>query len=291
MDAALLTEMNPIIRRALAEDGIVDSSDTDVTSRLFLTAQARATLRMQARQPLIAVALPLAAKIFQSLEPDAQVTFHAKEGAQVQKGDVLLEVSGNARALLAAERTALNLCQRASAVATLTHAYVEKVQGTGAIILDTRKTMPGLRALDKYAVRMGGGQNHRMGLSDMILVKDNHIAIAGGMEQALTHTVAQNHTQLPVVVECDTLGQLDVLLRFAQAHPASITRALIDNMDNATTREAVRMASGILPLEASGNMTLERVREVAETGVQYISVGQLTHSAPAVDIGLDIALS
>jgi len=188
--------------------------------------------------------------------------------------------SGNARALLTGERTALNIMQRMSGVATLTQTYVQAIAGTKAVLLDTRKTMPGMRILDKYAVRVGGGQNHRMRLDDMILIKDNHIALCGGLPAAVK--AAQKGGELPVVVECDTLEQVK------EALAAAPDRILLDNMDNHSLREAVALSAGSVKLEASGGVALESVREIALTGVDYISVGKITHSAPAVDIAADI---
>jgi nicotinate-nucleotide pyrophosphorylase (carboxylating) len=286
VDNALLTQLRPIIDQALAED--VGSGD--VTSRFFLAPDAQASLQMRARQPLVLAGVELAAEVFRTLEPKAEITLMATDGQQLQADDALLRVQGNARALLTAERTALNLCQRASAVATVTRAYVDAVVGTKAVILDTRKTMPGLRLLDKYAVACGGGQNHRMGLWDMVLVKDNHIAIAGSISNALDKVRTENALQLPVVVECDTHAQLQEVLAYVQTYPGVVTRVLMDNMTPEQLAEAVALSAGVLPIEASGNMTLERVADVARAGVDYISVGRLTHSALAVDIGLDVTL-
>jgi nicotinate-nucleotide pyrophosphorylase (carboxylating) len=182
--------------------------------------------------------------------------------------------------LLTGERTALNIMQRMSGVATLTQTYVQAIAGTKAVLLDTRKTMPGMRILDKYAVRVGGGQNHRMRLDDMILIKDNHIALCGGLPAAVK--AAQKGGELPVVVECDTLEQVK------EALAAAPDRILLDNMDNHSLREAVALSAGSVKLEASGGVALESVREIALTGVDYISVGKITHSAPAVDIAADI---
>jgi nicotinate-nucleotide pyrophosphorylase (carboxylating) len=209
---------------------------------------------------------------------------HVSDGEHLAAKTRMLTARGPARAILTAERTAINLLQRMSAVATLTSRYVEKVRGTKAVILDTRKTMPGLRVLDKYAVKTGGGRNHRMRLDDAILIKDNHIALAGSVTEALKRAQAGNRETLPLEIECDTLAQV------REALAAGAKSILLDNMDPATLREAVSLAGGRATLEASGNVNLETVRAIAESGVDFISVGKLTHSAPSVDIGLDIAM-
>jgi len=218
------------------------------------------------------------------------------EGQFVKKGTILATASGNARALLAGERVALNLMQRLSGVATLTHRYVEAVKGTKAIILDTRKTMPGLRMLDKYAVRVGGGQNHRMRLDDMVLIKDNHIVVGSRVagcglrkviEQVkvdLSSRYPNPATRPPIIVECDTLEQVK------EALVAKPDRILLDNMSVAQLTEAALLVAGKIPLEASGGVTLSTVKAIAQTGIDYISVGALTHSAPAADIRADITI-
>jgi nicotinate-nucleotide pyrophosphorylase (carboxylating) len=216
--------------------------------------------------------------LFQLLDPRVVVKLLVEEGQKVGPGAALAHLSGPARALLAGERTALNLVQQLSGVATLTRRYVDAVAGTGARVVDTRKTIPGLRYLQKYAVTCGGGHNHRMGLYDAVLIKDNHIAVAGGVAAAVNAARAAN---LPIEVEVDTLAQLD------EALAAGVDIVLLDNMDNATLREAVKRAAGRATTEASGNVSLETIRGIAETGVDIISVGKLTHSAVAVDIGLD----
>jgi nicotinate-nucleotide pyrophosphorylase (carboxylating) len=195
-----------------------------------------------------------------------------------------MRLSGNARAMLTAERSALNTLQHLSGIATLTRHYVDAIAGTGAIVLDTRKTLPGLRVLEKYAVRMGGGENHRMRLDDGVLIKDNHVAVCGSVEEAVRRAKAAN-TGLEVQVEVDRLDQIEPALA------AGADRLLLDNMDPAKLRQAVSLVNGRVPLEASGGVTLETIRFLAETGVNYISLGRITQSAPAVDIGLDYALS
>jgi nicotinate-nucleotide pyrophosphorylase (carboxylating) len=194
-----------------------------------------------------------------------------------------MRLSGNARAMLAAERPALNTLQHLSGIATLTRRYVDAIEGTGAVVLDTRKTIPGLRALEKYASRMGGAQNHRMRLDDGVLIKDNHIAVAGGVEAAVRAAKAAN-TGLQVQVEVDSIEQIEVALS------AGADRLLLDNMNPPTLHRAVELVAGRVPLEASGGIRLETIRTIAETGVNYISVGRITQSAPAVDIGMDYSI-
>jgi nicotinate-nucleotide pyrophosphorylase (carboxylating) len=195
-----------------------------------------------------------------------------------------MRLAGKARAMLTAERPALNTVQHLSGIATLTRTYVDEIEGTGAVVIDTRKTLPGLRVLEKYAVRMGGGQNHRMRLDDGLLIKDNHVAVCGGVAEAVRRAKAAN-TGLQVQVEVDRLDQIEPALA------AGADRLLLDNMDPAKLREAVKMVAGRVPLEASGGVTLETIRFLAETGVDFISLGRITQSAPSVDIGLDYALS
>jgi nicotinate-nucleotide pyrophosphorylase (carboxylating) len=204
-----------------------------------------------------------------------------EEGARVEKGTLLAEVGGKARPILAAERTALNFLGRMSGIATLTRRFVDAVAGTGAVILDTRKTAPGLRYVDKLAVRRGGGQNHRMGLYDMILIKDNHIDFAGSLAEAVRRARSA-HTNLPIEVETRTLEEVQAALA------RGVERILLDNMSLSEMRAAVRLAAGRARLEASGNVTLEGVRAIAETGVDYISIGALTHSAKVFDVSMKV---
>jgi nicotinate-nucleotide pyrophosphorylase (carboxylating) len=218
---------------------------------------------------------------------DASVSIAAQvqDGDPVQPGTRVCTLEGSPRSLLTGERTALNFLQRLSGIATLTHSFVEAVAGTGTVILDTRKTTPGWRLLEKYAVRMGSGTNHRMGLYDMILIKDNHIRAAGGITAAVDRVRRYPDAQaLPIVVEVENLQQL------REALTLDIDRILLDNMDEATMRQAVKIAAGHKTLEASGNMSLERAAAVAATGVDFISVGALTHSAPALDLSMDIEI-
>lgn len=272
-------DIRAFLTAALAED----IGDGDVTGNSCIPADAVATLVMNAREPLVVAGLVHLPLLFSLVDDRVQVTLHVADGDRVEAGGKIATLTGPARALLAGERTALNLVQQLSGVATLTRRYVEAVAGTPAKILDTRKTIPGWRELQKYAVRCGGGENHRMGLFDAVLIKDNHIAVAGGVEAAVKAAKAHAPT-LPIQVECDTLAQLDVALA------VGVDSVLLDNMDNATLAEGVRRAraAGVIS-EASGNVNLQTVRAIAETGVDRISIGKLTHSAVAVDIGLDEA--
>lgn len=273
-------EVERIISGALAED----IGTGDATANLLVPESATATLVFVTREPVIMCGGEVVKQVFATVNKAITCKLLVKDGTKANKGDKLIEVSGPARAILTGERTALNLLQRMSAVATLTARYVDTVKGTNAIILDTRKTMPGLRVLDKYAVKTGGAQNHRMRLDDGILIKDNHIALCGGIKQVLEKTFAGNSKNLPVEIECDTLEQVKEAL-------AGATRIMLDNMSYAEMREAVQLAKGKAKLEASGGVSLETVRAIAETGVDYISVGRLTHSAPNVDIGLDVEIA
>lgn len=267
-------DIEAFLSNALAED----IGSGDVTSNTTIPAEATACFAMNARQELVVCGVSFLPALFLLVDPSVVVEVLVEEGEKVAPGTTLAYLSGSARALLAGERTALNLVQQLSGVATLTRCYVDAVEGTGARVVDTRKTIPGLRFLQKYAVTCGGGQNHRMGLYDAVLIKDNHIAVAGGVMQAVT---AARSANLPIEVEVDTLDQLN------EAIEARADIVLLDNMDNATLREAVKRVAGRLTTEASGNVSLETIRAIAETGVDIISVGKLTHSAVAVDIGLD----
>jgi nicotinate-nucleotide pyrophosphorylase (carboxylating) len=268
-----------LIQAALTED----IGNGDITGEILLPEELQASLTMVAREPLVACGVTVAAHVFLLLRDDLRCTGLVEDGTLVAAGTPLLRVEGNARAIVAAERTALNFMARLSAVATLTRRYVDAVAGTNTTILDTRKTLPGYRALDKYAVRIGGGKNHRRRLDDGVLIKDNHIALCGGVSAAIAKAQAETPHLMKILVECDTLEQV------REAVAAGADMLLLDNMDTAQLREAAQFAkSHRVSTEASGNMTLERVREVAATGVDFISVGRLTHSAPNVDIGLDV---
>lgn len=271
-------ELNRIITTALAED----IGAGDVTSRILIPQDAVAELSFVAREPMTCCGSFIPRNVYQELDKKITVELRVLEGAALKPGDTIAIARGNARALLVGERVVLNLMQRMCGVANLTRQYVDKVKGTKAVILDTRKTMPGLRVLDKYAVKIGGGENHRMRLDDMVLIKDNHISLAGSITAAIKK--ARQETKLPLVVECDTLQQL------SEALLAKPDRILLDNMSTAELSEAVALSKGMVMLEASGGVSLETVTAIAKTGVNYISVGKLTHSAVAADIGADIKL-
>ena len=274
MDAATRRELDDVVARALAED----VGAGDLTTAATAPPGTRARARITQKAPGVVFGIEAASAAFQALDPQAAVTVLGPEGAWREHGPVL-EVEGDAAALLAAERTALNLLQRLSGVATLTARYVRAVEGTGAAILDTRKTTPGLRLLEKAAVAAGGGRNHRIGLWDEILIKENHAAMAGGVGAAVRACLAA-HPGVPLEAECRDLAEVDDALE------AGATRLLLDNMTPEQLRAAVAHVAGRATLEASGNVTLETVREVAGTGVDCISVGALTHSAPALDLSL-----
>jgi nicotinate-nucleotide pyrophosphorylase (carboxylating) len=270
-------DMGRFVSATLAEDLGPDSRD--VTSESVIPAEARFDGVMDARHPIVVAGLPIAEAFFRALDPDCTVKLLVDEGAVVEAGTDVLSVSGKARALLTAERSALNTVQHLSGIATLTRAYVDAIAGTGAVLLDTRKTIPGLRSLEKYATRMGGAKNHRMGLWDAAMIKDNHVAVAGDIGEAVRRAVAAGIGQ--IIVEVDHVEQIEPALA------AGATHLLLDNMSPATLRGAVTLVGGRVPCEASGGVTLETIRAIAETGVDYISVGRITQSAPAADIGLD----
>jgi nicotinate-nucleotide pyrophosphorylase (carboxylating) len=268
-----------VVARALAED-LGDAGD--VTTKATVDAGSLALADLVPRQDGVVAGLAVAAYVFETVgQGRVQVEFGSADGARVTPGEVLATVRGPMRDLLTAERTALNLLCHLSGVATLTRRWVDAVEGTGAQIRDTRKTMPGLRALEKYAVRCGGGVNHRMSLSDAALVKDNHVVAAGGVVAAFERVRAA-YPGLPLEIEVDTLEQARAVI------DAGADLVLLDNMAAAQMREAVAYSAGRARLEASGRLTLDNAREVAETGVDYLAVGALTHSAPVLDIGLDI---
>jgi nicotinate-nucleotide pyrophosphorylase (carboxylating) len=265
---------------ALEEDLPGDS--VDVTSVATIPDDARAVADFGARDPGVVAGLGVAALVFHAVMGDeVEIKRLVADGERVEAGAVVMTVSGPTRGLLTAERTALNFACHLSGVATATAAWVDALEGTKARVLDTRKTLPGYRALQKYAVRCGGGVNHRFGLSDMALVKDNHVVAAGGVLPAF-EAVRSTFPDIPVEVEVTDLDQLRELL------DAGCERVLLDNMDDATMAEAVRITAGRATLEASGGLTLERARAVAETGVDFISVGALTHSVKVFDIGMDL---
>ena len=273
-------DVQEFVRRVLAEDM---GSGGDVTSAATISADARFAAEMNCRQPIVVAGLEIAAAFFRELDPDVRIDQLVDDGNAVEAGTVLMRMQGNARAMLTAERSALNTLQHLSGIATMTREYVEAIAGTGATLLDTRKTIPGLRVLEKYASRMGGAQNHRMRLDDGLLIKDNHVGVAGGVAEAVRAAKAAN-TGLPVQVEVDRIDQIEPALR------AGADRLLLDNMPPPVLREAVSLVAGRVPLEASGGVNLDTIRAIAETGVNYISVGRITQSAPAVDVGLDYSL-
>src|SRR5690349_23526423 len=274
-------DLHAFVQQTLAEDL---GKGGDVTSKATIPADARFTAAMNCRQAIVLAGLEIAAEFFRTLDADVKIELPAKDGDRVIHGTTIMRLSGNARAMLTAERSALNTLQHLCGIATMTRQYVDAIAGTGAILIDTRKTIPGLRILEKYAVRMGGAQNHRMRLDDGVLIKDNHVAACGGVAEAVRRAKAAN-TGLQVQVEVDRIDQIEPALE------AGADRLLLDNMDPAMLREAVKLVAGRVPLEASGGVTLETIRFIAETGVNFISVGRITQSAPAVDIGLDYALS
>ena len=270
-------DVSEFVTRVFAEDL---GAAGDVTSKATIAADARFTAAMNCRQAIVVAGLELAAAFFRALDKDIEIELLVKDGNRAEHGTTLMRLAGNARAMLAAERPALNTLQHLSGIATLTRQYVDAIAGTGAVLLDTRKTIPGLRLLDKYAAQMGGAQNHRMRLDDGVLIKDNHVAVCGSVAEAVRRAKAAN-TGLEVQVEVDRIDQIEPALA------AGADRLLLDNMDPAMLREAVKLVGGRVPLEASGGVTLETIRFLAETGVNFISVGRITQSAPAVDIGLD----
>jgi len=274
-------DLQEFVQRALAEDL---GTGGDVTSNSTVEADARFAAEMNCRQAIVVAGSEIAAAFFRALDPQIVIEPLAKDGDRAEHGTTLMRLTGNARGMLAAERSALNALQHLSGIATLTRAYVDAIARTGAVLLDTRKTIPGLRVLEKYASRMGGAENHRMRLDDGVLIKDNHVAVCGGVAEAVRRAKAAN-TGLQIQVEVDRLEQIEPALS------AGADRLLLDNMDPAMLREVVRLVAGKVPLEASGGVTLETIRFLAETGVDYISVGRITQSAPAVDIGLDYAIS
>jgi nicotinate-nucleotide pyrophosphorylase (carboxylating) len=275
------TLVETAVAAALAEDlGLVGDLTTDAT----IPPDARATAVIAARKPGVVAGAPLAEAAFRRLDANCNFDLLIPDGSAVAAGAVVARIAGSARALLTAERVALNFMGRMSGIATLTRQYVTAVAGTGARIVDTRKTTPGLRAFEKYAVRAGGGMNHRVGLFDAILIKDNHIAVAGGVGAAIAAARARAGHMVKVEVEVDTLEQLDEALRHR------IDAVLLDNMNPDTLAEAVKRCAGRVLTEASGGVNLGTVRAVAEAGVDLISIGALTHSAPVLDLGLDIEI-
>jgi len=275
--------IEPVVRMALAEDL---GRAGDVTAMACIPEDARMKAAFTARKPGVLAGIDAVRLAVLAMDPDAAVDVRLKDGTAFQAGAVLAVVEARARAFLSAERTALNLVGRLSGVATLTRTYVEAVAGTKARIADTRKTTPGLRALEKHAVACGGGMNHRFGLDDAILIKDNHVAVCGGVAEAVRRARAFAPHLMKVEVEVDGLDQLDQVLALIDEGAAPDV-VMLDNFSLADLRAAVGRVAGRIVLEASGGVDLTTVRAIAETGVDVISVGALTHSAPVLDIGLD----
>ncbi|ABQ71053.1 carboxylating nicotinate-nucleotide diphosphorylase [Rhizorhabdus wittichii] len=269
-------DLDAFVRATLAEDL---GQGGDITSAATIPAEALFEGEMASRDAISVAGLPIAEAFFRALDPAVEIETLVADGVRVAKGGVLMRLRGKARALLTAERSALNTIQHLSGVATLASAYVDAIAGTGAILLDTRKTIPGLRVLEKYAVRMGGGTNHRMRLDDAAMIKDNHVAVAGNIAEAVRRAVAAGIER--IIVEVDRVDQIEPALA------AGATHLLLDNMDPPTLRGAVTLVGGRVPTEASGGVRLDTIKAIAQTGVTYVSVGRLTQSAPAADIGLD----
>jgi nicotinate-nucleotide pyrophosphorylase (carboxylating) len=271
----VLAAARPLIELAIAED----IGPGDATSEAALPATLALCGQIIAKRTGVIAGLPVAEAVFRRVDPDLRLSSHVRDGDSVTPGDVVAEVNGPGRRMLAAERLALNFLQHLSGIATLTRAFVDAVDGTKATVLDTRKTHPGYRVLEKYAVRMGGGHNHRMSLHDMLLVKDNHIEAAGSITTAVKQARSL-HPSLPIEVEVKNLDEL------REAVGLNVDRIMLDNMDLDQMQEAVRLTGGRVHLEASGGVDLERVAAIAATGVDYISIGALTHSAPALDLSM-----
>jgi nicotinate-nucleotide pyrophosphorylase (carboxylating) len=278
MNSIDLTLLRDTLLAALRED----VGAGDLTSRATIPSDARASAAYRAKQGLVVAGVRVIEEIVRLVDPQIEFKATSSDGASLQTGGILAEVKGPARAILTAERTSLNLLQRMCGIATLTRQYVDKIQGTRARIVDTRKTVPGLRVLDKYSVACGGGMNHRMGLFDGVLIKNNHIAFHSSAAQAVKEARRHLGHLVKIEVEVRSLEELESALS------AGADVVLLDNFDPAETRKAVALVAGRVPLESSGGITLETVRSFAEAGVDYISVGALTHSVPAVDIHLRV---
>ncbi|WP_433911055.1 carboxylating nicotinate-nucleotide diphosphorylase [Sphingomonas yabuuchiae] len=271
-------DLDAFVQATLAEDL---GPGGDITSAAVIPAAARFIGTMASRDAITVAGLPIAEAFFRHLDPDVVIERLVEDGTSVPAGTELLRLSGKARAMLTAERSALNTVQHLSGIATMTATYVAAIAGTGATLLDTRKTIPGLRLIEKYATRMGGARNHRMGLWDAAMIKDNHVAVAGGIGPAVT--AAREAGIARIIVEVDALDQIEPALA------AGATHLLLDNMGPAQLAEGVALVAGRVPTEASGGVRLDTIRAIAESGVTYVSVGRLTQSAPAADIGLDFA--
>jgi len=274
-------DLDGFVRMALDEDlGVgLPGGGHDVTSESVIPPEARFSGVMDSREGIVVAGLPVAAAFFRALEPRMEIEILAEEGQEVVPGAKLMRLSGNARAMLTAERSALNIVQHLSGIATMTRAYVRAIGGAKARLLDTRKTIPGLRHLEKYATRMGGAQNHRMGLWDAAMIKDNHVAVAGSVGQAVGAARAAGVER--IICEVDRIDQIEPAIAAGASH------LLLDNMGPDMLREAVALIDGRVATEASGGVTLETIGAIAASGVDYVSVGRITQSAPAADIGLD----
>jgi nicotinate-nucleotide pyrophosphorylase (carboxylating) len=272
-------DLDAFVASTLAED--LGPDGRDVTSEAVIPADARFDGVMDSRDAVMLAGLEIAAAFFRALDPDVEIELLAQDGDRVAAGADIMRLKGQGRAMLTAERSALNTVQHLTGIATMTRQYVDAIAGTGATLLDTRKTIPGLRVLEKYATRMGGATNHRMGLWDAAMIKDNHVAVAGSVEAAVGRAVAAGIER--IIVEVDRVDQIEPALA------AGATHLLLDNMSPEVLRGAVTLVGGRVPTEASGGVRLDTIRAIAETGVTYISVGRLTQSAPAADVGLDFA--
>ncbi len=277
----LLPDATDTIERALAED----IGTGDVSSQFTIPEDKVVSAVMSTRTAGVIAGIPIAVRVFQRVDPTLNITPLAEDGQAVSAGDTLLTVTGSARSILTAERTALNFVQRLSGIATKTAVFVRLAEGTRARIVDTRKTTPGLRALEKYAVRCGGGHNHRFGLYDAVMIKDNHIAACGGITAAVQAAYSQAPHTMTVTVECDTLDQVQ------EAVEAGADIVMLDNMTLDEMRSAVELVDGQAAIEASGGVTEATVADIAATGVDIVSVGSITHSAVSLDIGLDINIT
>lgn len=272
-------DVDDFVRTTLAED--LGPTGRDVTSESVIPADMQFEGVMDSRDAIVVAGLPIAAAFFTTLDPDMKIDMLVEDGQIVPAGTDLMRLRGNARAMLTAERSALNTVQHLSGIATLTRQYVDAIKGTGCILLDTRKTIPGLRLIEKYATRIGGATNHRMGLWDAAMIKDNHVAVAGDVAEAVRRAKAAGVAR--IILEVDSIAQIEPGLAAGANH------LLLDNMNADELRDAAALVAGRVPTEASGGVTLDSIRAKAETGVTYISVGRLTQSAPAADIGLDFA--
>ena len=274
-------DLDTFVRDTLSEDlgDGLPGGGRDVTSDSVIPADARFSGVMDSRDPIRVAGLPIAEAFFRALDPQVEIELLVLDGDAVEAGTDLMRLSGNARAMLTAERSALNTVQHLSGIATMVRHYVDTMDNPDCTLLDTRKTIPGLRHLEKYAVRMGGGSNHRMGLWDAAMIKDNHVMVAGNVGEAVRRAVAAGVKE--IICEVDRIDQIEPALK------AGATRLLLDNMEPDALREAVALVAGRVPTEASGGINLDTIQAKAATGVNFVSVGRLTQSAPAADIGLD----